>query len=82
MKVVLEDLAKMTRSIGSAKVSNIKHADALHRQELNVTLRVIVAFWIALTFLTMLMPALVCFSKLKRDKRHTFRHSLTELQKA
>lgn len=40
------------------------------------------AFWISLTFSTMACPALVCFSVLKRDKRHTYRTSLTSLQKA
>lgn len=30
----------------------------------------------------MACPAIVCFSMLKRDKRHVFRHSLSELQKA
>lgn len=32
------------------------------------------AFWVALSFFAMLLPALACFSKLKRDKRHTYRH--------
>jgi hypothetical protein len=40
------------------------------------------AFWILLTFVTMMAPALVCFSKLKRERRHLYRHSLTDLQKA
>jgi hypothetical protein len=30
----------------------------------------------------MACPALVCFSVLKRDKRHLYRQSLTTLQKA
>lgn len=38
------------------------------------------AFWIALAFLTMLMPAVVCFRKLKRDKMHKYRRDLTELE--
>lgn len=42
----------------------------------------VLAFWIALAFTTMLMPAVVCFSKLKRDKRHVYRNPLTEHQKA
>lgn len=29
-----------------------------------------------LSFVAMLMPAVACFSKLKRDKRHTYRHPL------
>ncbi|RXK36320.1 hypothetical protein M231_06405 [Tremella mesenterica] len=31
-------------------------------------------FWVTLSFVAMLMPALACFSKLKRDKRHVYRH--------
>lgn len=31
-------------------------------------------FWVTLSFIAMLMPALACFSKLRRDKRHTYRH--------
>ncbi|ALO69263.1 hypothetical protein CNG00870 [Cryptococcus deneoformans JEC21] len=33
-------------------------------------------FWVVLSFVAMLMPAVACFSKLKRDKRHTYRHPL------
>jgi hypothetical protein len=32
------------------------------------------AFWVTLSFVAMLMPAVACFSKLKRDKRHTLRN--------
>ncbi|ORY35693.1 hypothetical protein BCR39DRAFT_511533 [Naematelia encephala] len=32
-------------------------------------------FWVTLSFLAMLMPALACFSKLKKDKRHTVRNA-------
>lgn len=35
----------------------------------------VVAFWVLLSFAAMLMPALACFSKLKRDKRHKYRHT-------
>lgn len=35
----------------------------------------LVAFWVALSFFAMLLPAIACFSKLKRDKRHTYRHA-------
>ncbi|CAD6581455.1 MAG: hypothetical protein CYPHOPRED_001578 [Cyphobasidiales sp. Tagirdzhanova-0007] len=38
-------------------------------------------FWVSLAFATMSMPALVCFAKLRRDRRMTYRHSLTETQK-
>lgn len=38
-------------------------------------------FWVSLAFLTMGMPALVCFGKLRRDRRNNYRHSLTEHQK-
>ncbi|KAK1927284.1 hypothetical protein DB88DRAFT_477474 [Papiliotrema laurentii] len=31
-------------------------------------------FWVTLSFVAMLMPAVACFSKLKRDKRHTLRN--------
>lgn len=34
-----------------------------------------IAFWVSLSFFAMLLPALACFSKLKRDKRHTYRHA-------
>jgi hypothetical protein len=34
-----------------------------------------VAFWVSLSFFAMLLPAIACFSKLKRDKRHTYRHA-------
>lgn len=34
------------------------------------------AFWVVLSFAAMLMPALACFSKLKRDKRHTLRNNV------
>ncbi|WWD19224.1 hypothetical protein CI109_103682 [Kwoniella shandongensis] len=33
-------------------------------------------FWVVLSFVAMLMPALACFSKLKRDKRHTYRQQV------
>ncbi|ORX38362.1 hypothetical protein BD324DRAFT_620547 [Kockovaella imperatae] len=33
-------------------------------------------FWVVLSFVAMLMPALACFSKLKRDKRHTLRSTV------
>ncbi|WVQ72023.1 hypothetical protein IAR50_001567 [Cryptococcus sp. DSM 104548] len=33
-------------------------------------------FWVGLSFLSMLLPAIACFSKLKRDKRHTYRHPI------
>ncbi|WVO14517.1 hypothetical protein L204_102152 [Cryptococcus depauperatus] len=33
-------------------------------------------FWVVLSFMAMLMPAIACFSKLKRDKRHTYRHAV------
>ncbi|CED84477.1 Major facilitator superfamily domain, general substrate transporter [Phaffia rhodozyma] len=38
-------------------------------------------FWIVLTFATMGCPAIVCFSVLKRDKRHQYRKSLTPHQR-
>ncbi|WVW85434.1 hypothetical protein I302_107472 [Kwoniella bestiolae CBS 10118] len=34
-------------------------------------------FWVTLSFIAMLMPAIACFSKLKRDKRHTYRQPLS-----
>lgn len=34
------------------------------------------AFWVVLSFVAMLMPAIACFSKLKRDKRHTYRNAV------
>ncbi|WWC90532.1 uncharacterized protein L201_005468 [Kwoniella dendrophila CBS 6074] len=34
-------------------------------------------FWVTLSFIAMLMPALACFSKLKRDKRHTYRQPVS-----
>jgi hypothetical protein len=34
------------------------------------------AFWVVLSFVAMLMPAIACFSKLKRDKRHTLRNNV------
>ncbi|WVR09431.1 hypothetical protein IAU60_006498 [Kwoniella sp. DSM 27419] len=34
-------------------------------------------FWVTLSFMAMLMPALACFSKLKRDKRHTYRQPVS-----
>ncbi|OCF32717.1 hypothetical protein I316_05638 [Kwoniella heveanensis BCC8398] len=34
-------------------------------------------FWVTLSFMAMLMPAIACFSKLKRDKRHTYRQPLS-----
>jgi len=37
--------------------------------------RLMIAFWVSLSFFAMLLPALACFSKLKRDKRHTYRHA-------
>lgn len=40
------------------------------------------AFWVSLSFLAMLMPALACFSKLKRDRRHKYRHSEPTISKA
>lgn len=33
-------------------------------------------FWVTLSFVAMLMPAIACFSKLKRDKRHTYRNAV------
>ncbi|KAK8854635.1 hypothetical protein IAR55_003374 [Kwoniella newhampshirensis] len=33
-------------------------------------------FWVVLSFVAMLIPALACFSKLKREKRHTYRHQV------
>ncbi|GFZ50827.1 hypothetical protein JCM24511_08585 [Saitozyma sp. JCM 24511] len=39
-------------------------------------------FWVSLSFLAMLMPALACFSKLKRDRRHKYRHSEPTISKA
>lgn len=40
------------------------------------------AFWVGLSFLAMLMPAIACFSKLKSDKRHLYRHSMPNISKA
>lgn len=37
--------------------------------------------WVGLAFSTMAMPALVCFTGLRRSGRQTYRHSLTEAQK-
>lgn len=37
--------------------------------------------WVVLAFTTMLLPAVVCFSKLRADRRQTFRRSLTPAQK-
>ncbi|KAM0753032.1 hypothetical protein T439DRAFT_311710 [Meredithblackwellia eburnea MCA 4105] len=37
--------------------------------------------WVALAFVTMTLPAIACFSKLRRDRRQTFRRSLTPAQK-
>lgn len=37
------------------------------------------AFWVGLSFLAMLMPAIACFSKLKKDKRHKYRNSMPGL---
>ncbi|WWC71400.1 uncharacterized protein I206_105355 [Kwoniella pini CBS 10737] len=34
-------------------------------------------FWVTLSFVAMLMPAIACFSKLKRDKRHTYRQPVS-----
>jgi len=39
------------------------------------TEKLMIAFWVSLSFFAMLLPALACFSKLKRDKRHTYRHA-------
>lgn len=33
------------------------------------------AFWVLLSFAAMHLPALACFSKLKRDRRHVYRHA-------
>jgi hypothetical protein len=45
----------------------------IHREEEDWEL--MKAFWVSLSFFAMLLPALACFSKLKRDKRHTYRHA-------
>ena len=37
--------------------------------------------WVALAFMTMTMPALACFAKLRADRRQSYRRSLTEAQK-
>ncbi|KAL1405827.1 hypothetical protein Q8F55_007505 [Vanrija albida] len=37
-------------------------------------------FWVVLSFAAMHMPALACFSKLKRDKRHVYRHAQPAVQ--
>ncbi|CAO1635671.1 unnamed protein product [Sympodiomycopsis kandeliae] len=38
--------------------------------------------WVGLAFATMAMPALVCLIGLRRSGRQTYRHSLTDMQKA
>lgn len=38
--------------------------------------------WVGLAFATMAMPALVCLVGLRRSGRQTYRHSLTDMQKA
>ncbi|KAL7422331.1 hypothetical protein Q5752_002977 [Cryptotrichosporon argae] len=37
-------------------------------------------FWVTLSFIAMLMPAIACFSKLRRDKRHVYRHAMPAVQ--
>ncbi|GAA93505.1 uncharacterized protein L969DRAFT_18792 [Mixia osmundae IAM 14324] len=37
--------------------------------------------WVSLAFLTMSMPALACFIKLRSDRRMSYRHSLTDMQR-
>jgi len=55
--------------IGREKVS----FELGHSEERGIGL--MIAFWVSLSFFAMLLPALACFSKLKRDKRHTYRHA-------
>lgn len=38
------------------------------------------AFWVFLSFAAMHVPAVACFSKLKRDKRHVYRHAQPVVQ--
>lgn len=38
------------------------------------------AFWVVLSFTAMHLPAIACFSKLKRDKRHVYRHAQSVVQ--
>ncbi len=38
------------------------------------------AFWVVLSFAAMHLPAVACFSKLKRDKRHVYRHAQPVVQ--
>ena len=40
-----------------------------------------VAFWVSLSFFAMLLPAIACFSKLKRDKRNTYPNSVPVIAK-
>lgn len=37
--------------------------------------------WVALAGLAMCMPAVACFVKLRRDRRMSYRHSMTETQR-
>lgn len=37
--------------------------------------------WVLLAFATMALPALACFTKLRADRRNSFRRSLTPAQK-
>lgn len=37
--------------------------------------------WVGLAGLAMCMPAVACFVKLRRDRRNSYRHSMTEAQK-
>ncbi|TXT05406.1 uncharacterized protein COLE_06726 [Cutaneotrichosporon oleaginosum] len=37
-------------------------------------------FWVVLSFAAMHLPAVACFSKLKRDKRHVYRHAQPVVQ--